>query len=372
MTTFVPAQPFPPGEYLKDELEARGWTHEDLGEITGISRRQIINLIQGKSAITTDTAQTIGAAFGQEPETWMNLQIAYELAVAAKETRDVEKRAKLFDKLPLRELWRRGWLPKTKNTDDLERAVCAFLCIARIDDEPTLSVAERKSTSYRFTNAAQLAWYYRVRQVGESAPVSCKYKQSHWEAGVADLRKLAAYPQDARRVPRVLADMGIRLVLVQHLKKTKIDGVALWLDSTSPVVGLSLRYDRLDNFWHSLMHELIHIRHKDASPVDEDLGAATEQSIPEIEKRANREATNCLVDTTKLKSFISRCGPMYYESRVVQFSQRQGVHPGIVVGQLQHLDELNYAQFAKFRAKIADHIRGHAVTDGWGSSLNLE
>ena len=96
MTTFVPSEPFPPGEYLKDELDARGWTHEDLASVVGISRRQVINLIQGKSGITPDTAHALAEAFGQNAQTWMNLQVSYELALAAQKDRGIKRRADIL------------------------------------------------------------------------------------------------------------------------------------------------------------------------------------------------------------------------------------------------------------------------------------
>src|SRR6185437_4970401 len=106
---------------------------------------------------------------------------------------------------------------------------------------------------------AQIAWFHRARQLGECVGASA-YNDDAFPELVVQLLKLAAYPEDARHVPKLLADFGIRLVLLEHLPGTKIDGVALWLDRQSPVVALALRYDRIDNFWHTLFHELVHVR----------------------------------------------------------------------------------------------------------------
>lgn len=74
------AEPFHPGEYLKDEINARKWTFAHLASLTGISRKKIVSLIRGKSEITPDVAHALAEAFGQEAQTWMNLQVSYELA----------------------------------------------------------------------------------------------------------------------------------------------------------------------------------------------------------------------------------------------------------------------------------------------------
>ena len=101
MNRFVSVEPFPPGEYIQEELDARGWCQEDLAQILGISRRQVANLLSGESALTPDVATALGQAFNQEPVTWMNLQVAYELALAAKKERDTARRAAIFNKVPV-------------------------------------------------------------------------------------------------------------------------------------------------------------------------------------------------------------------------------------------------------------------------------
>ena len=74
------AQPFHPGEYLQDEIDARGWTIDDFAKITGITKRQIINVLQAKSGVTPESAKAFAEAFGQQAQTWMNLQASYEQA----------------------------------------------------------------------------------------------------------------------------------------------------------------------------------------------------------------------------------------------------------------------------------------------------
>ena len=161
----VPVEPFPPGEYISDELDARGWTQEDLADITGITRRQIINLISGKSGITAETAHALAQAFSQEAKTWMELQMAYELALAAREDRETSRRAKVYEKVPVRDLKKRGWLPDVSDAKSLESAVCKLLKISAIDETPQLAMAARKSTRYDYDTPAQIAWYARAMQL---------------------------------------------------------------------------------------------------------------------------------------------------------------------------------------------------------------
>ena len=370
MATVVPSEPFLPGEYLQDELDAREWKPEDLAAVTGITRRQSANIVSGRSSITPESAKAIGAAFDQDPRTWMNLQAAFDLAKANVQDRDIRRLGRMHELLPIREMRRRTWLPAECSPAELEDAVCKFLRISSLDDSPRLSVAARKSGGYEFNNPAQLAWYFRALQIAEAAPVSVIYDKSSWESGVTSLVRLAENPEDARLVPRVLADMGIRLVLLQHITNSKIDGAAFWMDSRSPVVALSLRYDRMDNFWFTLLHELVHIKHEDVSPVDEEIGPR--EGLPEMEEIANSEATSLLVPPSKLDSFIRRCGPSFQMSRVIEFARMHAVHPHIVAGQLRHRDCIHHSQLTKLNARVGEYIKGQALTEGWGDSIQTE
>ena len=85
----IPAEVFPPGEFLREELAARGWTQADLAERTGRPLRSINEIINGKKAITAETAIGLGDAFGTSAEYWMNLEGAYRLHVARRRKRKV-------------------------------------------------------------------------------------------------------------------------------------------------------------------------------------------------------------------------------------------------------------------------------------------
>jgi HTH-type transcriptional regulator/antitoxin HigA len=370
MEKFISVEPFPPGEYLQEELDARGWTQEDLAQILNISRRQIASLLAGKSALTPDVAVALGKAFKQDPKTWMNLQVNYELALAAQKERDTEKRAKIFDKVPVRELKKRCWLPDVDDSNELEEAVCRFLRINSIDKEAHIAIAARKSTNYGYENSAQIAWYMRAWSLAERVHADV-YNENNLEMGIDALLKLAANPEDARLIPKTLGDMGIRLVLVQHLAKTKIEGAAFWLDDSSPVIVLSLRFDRIDNLWFNLLHEIVHIKYRHAAVIDTD-SEIQDCELPQSELIANSEAAQYLIPTKKMESFISRVKPLYYQTRVIQFAQSLGIHPGIVVGQLHKRGELKPSQLRKLLAPVRTYLIGQTITDGWGNDLWLE
>ena len=78
MTTFP--EVFPPGEFLREELEARNWTQTELAEIIGRPVRLINEIIAGKKAITPETAIQLGESLGTGADVWMNLESQYQLS----------------------------------------------------------------------------------------------------------------------------------------------------------------------------------------------------------------------------------------------------------------------------------------------------
>ena len=165
--------------------------------------------------------------------------------------------------------------------------------------------------------------------------------------------------KETGRVPHVLASMGIRFVLNEPLPRTRIDGAAFWLDDESPAIALSVRFDRIDSFWHTLGHELSHIRNRDGLMVDVDLVGENRPSPVElsvIESRADAEAVDLVVDRRELEDFIIRVGPLYSRAHINQFANKIKIHPGIIVGHLQYRGELNYSQLRDILVKVREFV----------------
>lgn len=242
----------------------------------------------------------------------------------------------------------------------------AFLEIPSISDTPSLTFAAKKSGSYSEESAAQRAWCYRAKHLAESCEVE-SFNTENLIDHFFDFRKLAREPEGVQQVPQLLSHLGIRFVVVEHLKSTRIDGAALWLNEVSPVIVMSMRYDRIDNFWFVLGHELAHIRNGDRS-VDTDLVGASAQPTEmkrEVEKKADRMAASLLVSKQKIQNFIARHRPRFSKQVIRGFADSVGVHPGIVVGQLQYRKAISYSHSREMLIPVRDLVTDVAITDGW-------
>ncbi|MFB3815547.1 MAG: HigA family addiction module antitoxin [Terriglobales bacterium] len=376
MTERVVAEAFPPGEFIKEELQERGWTQQDLADILGRDTATISALVTGRKPIGPEIAQDLAAAFGTSAEYWMNLENSYRLLRDKKDGSEVARRAKLYGKAPIKEMIRRNWIEGSNNIDVLEKQVCDFFEIGSLAEEPSFAHAARKSSSYKEISPTFKAWLSRARKLARAVHVARRFSDRSLSEALESLRSLLANAEDVRQVPRVLADAGIRFVILEHLPQTRIDGACLWLDEHSPVVAISLRYDRLDWFWHTVIHELGHVKNRDglndAVPLDVDLvgdQAVPFSEKPQREKDADTFAAEFLVRQSELNNFIARVKPLFSRVKIKGFAARMHVHPAIVVGQLQFRKAIPYSHSRETLVKVRDLLTASALTDGWGQTL---
>jgi HTH-type transcriptional regulator/antitoxin HigA len=330
--------------------------------------RVINELIAGKKQITPETARGLATAFGDnDPLYWMNLDSAYRLAQTAPADDLVGRRSKLYSRFPVREITKRNWIEASENLDVVEQRVCKFYRIASVDGEPQFAHAA-KASQYSERTALQWAWLFRAKELAECVHAST-YSEQKLRAALSKLQALLVAPEEIRQVPQILSNAGVRFVIVEFLPGSKIDGAAFWLDEESPAIALSIRFDRISNFWFVLRHEIEHILKRDGLRIDVELTEQLQRKdvLPAEEVHANRVAADFVVPDNELESFITRVRPLYSEQRILLFAKRIGVHPGLVVGRLQFRDEVPYTHFHKFLVKVREIITQTALTDGWGT-----
>ena len=370
-----------PGEFIRDELEARGWAQRDLAYILGVKEQAINPIMSGKRGISPDMARSLSKAFGISAEYFLNLQKAYELSTSREADPAIERRAKLQSIFPIREMMKRSWFEDTQDISLLEAQVMRFFQTNSLDQVPCFSHNAKKGGDYSETTPLQWAWLFRVKQIADEMVVP-SYSENKLRKAVNEFERFLVDPEEIRHVPRLLAEAGVRFAIVETLPKANIDGVCFWLDKLSPVIGLTCRFDRIDNFWFVLRHELEHLFNKDGQQeqlssalVDVDLDPSAED-LPEEELRANKAASQFCADQDALDSFLIRKYPYVSEKDTLGLARRLQRHPGIVVGQLQYKMEREYKVnkynwLTRHKVKIRQFLLGSASVDGWGDAAPI-
>lgn len=352
-------------------MKDRGWNQDELATITGYSRQTINELITGKNGITKpEMAIALAAVFGNSPMDWLKWDAAYRLSLAVHDTLPIQTTARLYEIAPIRDMQKRGWIRETKQIQELESELKLFYSTASLDQPPEFPVSMRRSGRLTDRSPADRAWCFRARQLASALKVP-RFVPGNIAILEKALREFAAFPKEARNVPPLMERLGIRFLIIEPLPGSRIDGAAFWLDDSSPVVVLSGRTDRIDNFWFTLLHECGHIKHGDAMSVDSDLLAdGCERLVEEeCERRANLYAAETLIADKEIRSFIGRVAPLYSKARIVQLAHRLKIHPGVIVGRLQHLGEIGYTAHRDFLPKIREVVTETALTDGWGRTI---
>ncbi len=370
-----------PGQWLQALLENRGWSQRVLAVVLGINETAVSKIILGKQAVDAALALALGEVFSIEPDALLELQKQWDLAQArAKAMPDPARatRAHLFSALPIAEMIKRSWINATDVRDvaKVESELVRFFGSASLDEIEILPHAAKKTNVAGGATPAQLAWLYRVKAIACEMVLKHKYSPQTGRAAVAQLKELLLSAEEARKVPRILAESGIRFVLVESLPGANIDGVCFWLADYAPVIGMSMRHDRIDNFWFVLRHELEHVLRghgRAAMMLDADLEgerAGTGEGVAEEERQANEAAADFCVSQNALARFIARKAPLFAERDFLGFSRTLRIHPGLVAGQLQHKTD-RYDRFRQYQVKIRRIVAPGAMVDGWGDIVPL-
>ena len=364
-----------PGQYLQALLAERQWSQSLLAVVLKTPDTTVSRLARDEKPIDAPTALVLGEVFGVQPEVFLNLQRNYDLAVAritAIPDPTRADRATLLSELPVVEMRNRGWLDfkDVREVTRVESELTRFFEVPSVGEIEVLPHAAKRTVVSGEVSAPQLAWIYRVRQIARAMVVP-KYSTSALQRAVREMKDLLVSAEAVGRVPRLLAEAGVRFVVVESLSAAKIDGVCFWLDDRSPVIGMTLRYDRIDNFWFVLRHECEHVLRGDGRQsiaLDAELErdrAGTGPGVEEEELAANRAAADFCVPGKMLEAFIARKAPVFTRRDIIGFSRVVKVHPGLIAGQLQNATG-RYEGLGDNLIRVRNKVLTHVVHDGWG------
>lgn len=355
-----PARLVAPGRIVKQEIEARGWSQKDLAAVLGRPEQTVSEIVNGVKQITPETALELAQAFGTSPELWMNLEANYRLQIAQRQSRDdaIARRSQLYAALPLRAMARRGWLTLRESPQELEQEVTRLLG-APVGSDLVLPARLRSSSTRESLTYAQLAWLRRTEALAVGQLVG-PWSPEHLEPLAAELLTLTRKAEDVVGAPATLARWGVRCVLLRPLQKTYLDGAAFWLDQ-GPVVALTLRYDRIDSFWFTLLHEVAHLAEGESATYVDQLENGNKDAggneLEACEIAANQMAADWLIPPAAFRQFVTKTEPYFSRASIEAFAAEQRRHPGIVLGRLQRESLAPWKNLRVLLEKVTPHLK---------------
>lgn len=241
-----------------------------------------------------------------------------------------------YDRFPWGEMVKRGWFRGVASYKAAREN--AEKLIHELMSEPNaLPALYRRSVRHgaKMDEYALTAWTARVVKLAAEQPIKARYQSGCIDNEfVRDLRSLSFMADGPRLAREYLAKNGIRVVVERHLPKTRVDGAATLLPDGSPVIGLSLRYNRLDCFWFCLFHELAHVR-------EHLTGEQTAWFIDDLDseggdnRAAENEADQWAQDMLINPADWAQMKDLRHEEDVRLWAKRLRINPAIIAGRIR-------------------------------------
>ncbi len=368
-----------PGQLIDALLSDRGWTNRTLSVVLAIDEQKVSRLVSNRQPMTADVAILLEEVFAIDASVFLALQCTYDLAkarIVAQPDPKRATRAQIHHGLPLADMIKRGWIDvKDVRDPKIEEELVRFFGANRVEDIEIMPHSAKKTEVNEPVTPTQIAWLYRVRRIASEMLVA-RFSPDALFATLPKLKPLLASPEAARKVPRLLAEAGVRFLIVETLPGAKIDGVGFWLNERSPVIAMTMRFDRIDNFWFVLRHEIEHVLRghgKNKFMLDADLAGDTSSNseVAEEERVANEAAADFCVPTKMMDAFVARKAPFFHDRDILAFAKMTNVHPGLIAGQIRRRTG-KYNLFQNYLVKVRSSVLPSATVDGWGSVYPVE
>jgi len=333
----VPAPKFDPVDSILFRMDQLGLKPRDLEPYLG-SRSRVSEVLGRKRPLSIAMIRALHEGLSIPAEALIN--------PAAPPEDDAESAQVPWERFPIREMLARGWVraerasPWTRET--ARDLLQPFFTHAgtQLAAAPLFRRAAHMRAAKGMDDFALAAWTARVVQVAKGRSTTRDFdlrmlKPEH----IGELVKLSRLDEGPRLAQEWLADRGIVMIVEPHLPRTHLDGAAILMESGVPIVALTIRYDRLDNFWFTLLHECAHVvRHLagasggDAVEFFDDLDV--EDTGDMREREADTFARESLVPSAQWQASAVAFAPSV--DAAVALADEVGVSPAVVAGRVRH------------------------------------
>lgn len=320
----------PPGATIKEQLHDKGMSQKEFATRIDMSEKHISRLINGEVQLTPEVAVRLEVVLGIPAKFWNNLEAIYReklIKVEIENAMDADE--VLVKQLPYSEMAKFGWVSETRSSKEKVmnlRKYFEVIELSLLEHNQITRIACRRLAVTEKSDFALLAWVQEAKIIArdvETAPINIKgLKRIIPEIRTMTILKPKEF---CPKIKNMLAECGIALVFLPHLKGSFLQG-ASFMDGNKIVVGLTARGKDADKFWFSLFHELAHI-------ILNHIGQR-EGTTDQDEKDADTWARDTLISAKDFDKFIEN--KVFSSTSIYIFAQKLGIAPGIVVGRLQN------------------------------------
>lgn len=339
----------PPGETLRETLDALGLSQAELAERMGRPKKTINEIIKGKAALTPDTALQLERVLGIPAGFWSKRDYHYrEFLAKVGERERLQRKVAWLDSLPVRDMVKLGWIKSKADKVDQIQEILNFFGVATPERWHTLwfgpKVAFRRSPAYK-NDPALLAGWLRIGEIKARAVECAPYSATRFRQALDKARGLTVESPRSYRdaLVKLCSESGVALVFLPEPPRLSISGATRWVSNGKALMQMSLRYTTDDQFWLTFFHEAGHILlHGKRDVFLEGSG-----SLQSKEDAADRFAFDILLPPGRFESILAS-GPPARES-IRKLGASLELAPGVLVGLLQFQGIIPYSQFNDFK-----------------------
>lgn len=245
-----------------------------------------------------------------------------------------------WESFPVKEMYRRGWLRDLGFSGSMAAAMADRVNLAMAFVQEAMPRRQPAFLRHRARFGSEMdqyslwAWQCRVLLLARAEPLMGPYsRDTITDDWLRDLAHESRFDDGPHRAKRMLSEAGIPLVIEPHLPRTYLDGAAFLLPNGCPVIGMTLRYDRLDNFWFVLFHELVHVVKHLRKGKLEDIFDDLEAEPDDLEREADSLAGAAMIPKDDWEVALARY--LRTEESVRSFAEEHRIHPAIVAGRIR-------------------------------------
>lgn len=356
--SFTPDWISPPGDTIAEILEEKDWTQVEFAERLQNTPKFVSQLINGKAPITEDTAVRLARVLGSTEKFWLNREANYRAQIAQLEQKErLESWVDWLEELPVKQLMKQGLIAKrrldSKNKPSVVKELLSFFRVA--SPEGWNSFYGGKKVAYRRTKEDQsdlgaITSWLRIGELEAEQQDCPNYNKGKFQKAAKEIRSLTVLPA-AEFLPllqQLCRDSGVVFVLVPSIPRAHVSGVARWLNPHKALIQLSLYGKSNDRFWFTFFHEVAHILLHGKDDIFLDEWSKGKDVPSEQEEEANQWARNFLIPS----KYTLELSQLKSKEQVKEFAAHLGLHPGIVVGRLQHDETISQTWMNELKEKL--------------------
>lgn len=343
-----------PGDSIVERMDDINLSKTNFAISMGYSDKHIHEIIKGEASITKDTALRLEKVLDIPASFWMNLESNYRQAlVKEQEKQSLSQSAEWLKQIPLKNMIEFGWIKLFKDKGLQIQECLKFYGVASIDAWQQIQLknyqAAFKASNKFSKNDISIQTWLRQGEI-EAYKINCDtFDKKKLKKTLDNLRELTLLKDPDEFLPKLeelCSKCGIAVVFAPTPDKCPMSGATKWLSADKALLLLSLRHKTNDHLWFAFFHEIAHIlKHKKQLFLEKNGKNDSFIRDEVLEDEADDFSADVLIPKKHDLSILK------LKQDVIDFSKKNAIAAGIVVGRMQHKQIIPWSRFNDLKVK---------------------